>query len=179
MENLTNIYFYTALVSTILYVVKMFIFAVFGGDAEVHTDFNASFESEDSFDFISIQSILAFLMGFGWMGLACIKVWHLNTILTIAISVAFGLLLLFASAWLMFQVKKLNKKVVKDLSKAVGLIGKAYTNFEPNGQGQIEITINEQLSVEEAVNTKEEPIKAFEMVKVVKYENNKLYIEKE
>ena len=179
MENLTNVYYYTALVATIFYIIKTFIFAVFGGDAEVHTDFNSSFETDDSFDFLSIQSILAFLMGFGWMGLACIKVWHLGTFLTIAVSVAFGLLLLFTSAWLMFQVKKLNKRVVKDLSKAVNIIGKAYTNFEPKGQGQIEISINEQLSVEEAVNNSDEQIKAFEMIRVIKYENNKLYIEKE
>lgn len=179
MENFTNIYFYIAMFSTIFYIIKIVVFAILGGDTEVHADFNSTFETDDSFDFLSIQSILAFLMGFGWMGLACIKVWNLSTMLTLIVSVVFGLLLLFLSAWLMFQAKRLNKRVVKDLSKAVGLIGKAYTNFEAKGQGQIEITINEQLSVEEAVNNSDEQIQAFEMVKVVKYENNKLYIEKE
>ena len=179
MEKITTIYYYIALFATTLYILKMFLFTLFGGDAEVHTDFNSSFETEDSFNFISIQSILAFLMGFGWMGLACIKVWHLGTILTIVISAIFGLLLLFMSAWLMFQVKKLGKKITKDISKAVNSIGRAYTSFEPNGQGQIEISINEQLSIENAINNSNEPIKAFDSVRVIKYENDKLYIEKE
>jgi hypothetical protein len=64
------------------------------------------------------------------------------------------------------------------MTKAEGSIAKAYTNFEPKGQGQIEITVNGQLSVEEAVNTSDEFIKSFDEVKVIKYENNKLYIEK-
>lgn len=179
MENLTSIYFYIAIFATVFYVAKMILFSVFGGDVEVHTDFTTSFETEDSFDFLSIQSILAFLMGFGWMGLTCIKVWNLPKLYVIVISIAFGLLLMFLSAYLMCCIKKLNKHVKKDLSNAVGQIGKAYTNFEPDGNGQIEISINDQLSIEEAVNMSSEKIKAFEEIKVIKYENNKLYIEKE
>ncbi len=184
MEKLTTdgiiaVYYYVALFSTIFYIIKMSIFAVFGGDAEVHTDFNSSFETDESFDFLSIQSILAFLMGFGWMGLSCLKVWGLRTLYSVIISVLFGLLLMFLSSYLMYCVKKLNKKVTKDLSNAVGKVGKAYTNFEPNSEGRIEIDINRQLSIEDALNATDNPIKAFDAVKVLKYENNKLYIEKE
>ena len=85
---------------------------------------------------------------------------------------------MFVSSYLMFCVKKLNKKVTKDLSKAVGCVGKAYTKFVPKSDGQIEISINNQLSIEPAFNDTDEDIKAFEQVKVIKYENNKLYIEK-
>ena len=177
-ENILNVYYYVALFATTFYIVKMLMFALFGGDVEVHSDFNTSFESETSFDFISIQSVLAFLMGFGWMGLTCMKVWGVRTILSAVIAIAFGLVLMFVSAYLMYCVKKLNKSVKKDMTLAEGCVAKAYTNFEPKGQGQIEITVNKQLSVEEAVNTTDEHIKAFEEVKVVKYENNKLYIEK-
>lgn len=178
MDKLTNIYYYIALYATLFYIAKMFLFSVFGGDAEVHSDFTTSFEAETSFDFLSIQSVLAFLMGLGWMGLTCIKVWHLPKIYVILIPILFGLLLMFLSAYLMFCVKKLNKHIIKNYSKAIGIVCKAYTNFSPNGSGQIEISINNQLSIEDAVNESSEPIKAFEEVKVVKYENNKLYIEK-
>lgn len=178
MENLTTVYYYIALFATVFYIAKMFLFSVFGGDAEVHTDFTSSVETETSFDFLSIQSILAFLMGFGWMGLTSIKVWGLSKLFVIIISVAFGLLLMFMSAYLMCCIKKLNKNAKKDLSKAVGQTGKAYTHFEPNGNGQIEISFNDQLSVEDAVNLCSETIKAFDSIKVVKYENNQLYIEK-
>ena len=178
-ENIINLYYYIALFATTFYIIKMALFAIFGGDVEVHTDFNGSFETDDSFDFLSIQSILAFFMGLGWMGLACMKVWGIGAILSTVISIVFGLALMFVSAYLMCCVKKLNKTVKKDMTKAEGSIAKAYTNFEPKGQGQVEISVNGQLSVEEAVNTSEEFIKSFDEVKVIKYENNKLYIEKE
>lgn len=179
MEKLTNVYYYVALFATTLFILKMFLFSVFGGDAEVQSDFTSSVETETSFDFISIQSVLGFLMGFGWMGLTCIKVWGLPKYGVIIASIAFGLLIMFLASYMMFLVKKLNKRVIKDLSKAVNTVGKAYTNFLPNGEGQIEINFNEQLSIENAINASQESINAFDSVKVVKYENNKLYIEKE
>ena len=178
VDKVVTVYYYIALFSTIFYIVKIFMYMCFGGDVEVHSDFTSSYETDESFGFISVQSILAFLMGFGWMGLTCIKVWGLRTMIAVLISLIFGLLLMFLSAYLMFCVKKLNKHVVKDLSKAVGLLGKAYTNFSPKSEGQIEIDINGQLSIETAFNDSEGEIKAFEQVKVTKFENNILYIEK-
>jgi hypothetical protein len=112
-ENITNLYYYIALFATTFYIIKMALFAIFGGDVEVHTDFNGSFETDDSFDFLSIQSILAFFMGLGWMGLTCMKVWKISAILSAVISIGFGLALMFCSAYLMCCVKKLNKTVKK------------------------------------------------------------------
>ncbi len=178
MEKLTTVYYYIALFATTLFILRMILFSVFGGDAEVHSDFTSTVETDTAFDFISIQSVLGFLMGFGWMGLTCIKAWHLPVFAVALVSVLFGFLMMFLASYMMFLIKKLNKRVVKDLSEAVGIIGRAYTSFSPNGEGQVEITYNEQLSIQEAVNTTEEPIKAFDQVKVVKYENNRLYIEK-
>ncbi len=178
-EGLVKVFYYTALISTTLYILKMFIFAVFGGDTEVHTDFNSSFETDQSFDFLSVQSVLAFLMGTGWMGLTALKTWGLKSLWAALIAIVFGLILMTISAYLMFCVRKLNKRVVKDYTKAIGCVGKAYTKFEPKGIGQIEIEINKQLSIEEAENVSDEIIEAFSPVKVIRYENNKLYIEKE
>lgn len=59
----TSIFYYIAVFSTILFLVKTIIFSIFGGDAEVVSDFTTEFEMETSFDFLSIQSILAFLWG--------------------------------------------------------------------------------------------------------------------
>ena len=67
----------------------------------------------------------------------------------------------------------------KDFSKSVGLSGRAYTSFAPHAKGQIEITFNNQLSIEEAINDTDNEIKSFSNIKVVKYENGILYIEQE
>ena len=179
MENFVSAYFYIALIATILFIIKLFLFAIIGGDAEVHTDFNASVETETAFDFLSIQSVLAFLMGFGWLGLACLQEWGLRLRFTIILSVLFGFVLMYFSAWLMFCIKKLNHRVKRDYTKCVGLKGRTYTKFTPHSQGQIEINFNDKLSIEEAINNTDDEIPSFTNIKIIKYENGMLYIEKE
>ena len=179
MENFISAYYYIAIFATILFVIKLLLFTIFGGDAEVHTDFNASIETDTSFDFLSIQSILAFLMGFGWLGLACLQEWNFRLRFAILASLVFGFVLMYFSAWLMFCIKKLNHRVKKDYSKYIGLKGRAYTHFASNSKGQIEITFNDKLSIEEAINDTDYEIQSFANIKVIKYENGILYIEQE
>ena len=170
-------YFYIASFATILFLIKLALYAITGGDAEVHTDVDTNIETDIAFNFISIQSVLAFLMGFGWVGLAGIKQWNMSTLHSALIATAFGLLMMTLSAYLMFCLKKLGKSVKKDYSTCVGKTAKAYTSFAPNGSGQIEIDFNGQLSIENAINSTDKEIKSFSEIKVIKFENNKLYIE--
>ena len=83
---------------------------------------------------------------------------------------------MFLSAYLMFLIKKLDKKEKIDLQNFVGTVGRAYTSFKPQSQGQIEITLNEQLTVVDAFNMTDEEINAFMPVKIEKIEDNKIYI---
>ncbi len=175
-ETIAPICYYIAVFSTILFVVKTLIFSIFGGDAEVVSDFTTEFEFETSFDFLSIQSILAFFMGFGWIGLAGLTQWNLRLIPAMAAAVAFGLVLMFGSAYLMFLVKKLNKRVVKNYAACVGSAAKAYTAFHPSGEGQIEVEVNGRLSIEKALNTTENEIEAFSQVEIIDYKDNIFHI---
>lgn len=176
-ENLLAIFYYIAIFSTLVFVIKTLIFAFTGGDSEVFADFNTEFETETSFDFISIQSILAFFMGFGWMGFTCMKQFTYGAKLSLLLAFLFGLVLMFVSAYLMFLVKKLNKKVIKNYADCVGKLAKTYTSFAPNSEGQIEVLVNNRLSIEPAVNNSDKQIEAFKEVRVIKYENKKFYIE--
>ena len=63
-----------------------------------------------------------------------------------------GLIFMFTTAFLMFLTKKLEKNIKKDKTEAINRTGKAYTNFAPHSNGQIEIEINGQLSIENAFN---------------------------
>ncbi len=179
IENAFKIYFYIAIFATILFVIKLLIFSLFGGDSEVQADFTTETDTDISFNFLSIQSILAFLMGFGWMGYTCISQFRIESqLISFIISFAVGLGFMFLNAFLMFLVKKLEKKVVRDKNSAVNHVGKAYTSFAPNEAGQVEIEICGKLSVENAMNATDEEIKAFDQVKVVKVVDDLLYIEK-
>ena len=177
-KQFTDVLYYIALASTSFFVIKTLLFAVTGGFSEVFADFNTEFETETSFDFLSVQTILAFFMGFGWIGLAASKQWGLSIIITLIISVLFGFFLMFATAYLMFLVKKLNHRVVKNYSSCIGQIAKTYTEFKPNGSGQIEVSVEGKLSIENAINISNDDIKSFQEVKIIDYKDNTYYIDR-
>lgn len=179
IENVTTAYFYIALFATVLFVLKLVIFSfIGGGDSEVVSDFNTATDADPSFNFISFQSVVAFFMGFGWMGYAGAQQLGMPFVRNLLVALAVGFIFMFAMAFLMFNVKKLEKNVKKDKRSAIGRVGRAYTGFTPSGSGQVEIEINGQLSVVNASNNSEEHINAFDMVKVIKVQDDLLYIEK-
>ena len=178
VESIWKIYYYVALFSTILFALKLIIFNFVGGDSEVFSDFNTEFDTDPSFNFLSTQSVIAFFMGFGWMGYAGLHQFKFEQLNNLLYAVIVGLVFMFVTAFLMFSIKKLEKKVKKDKKTAIQQVGRAYTGFTPQGMGQIEIEINGQLSVVNASNSTDDTINAFDLVKVVKVCDELLYIEK-
>lgn len=178
-ENLIRTFKYIAVFSTVFFVIKFLIFSLTGGDStEVSSDFDTISDTDSSFDFLSVQSILAFLMGFGWIGLAALTQWHLEIKYAILLAAFVGFIFMFMSAYLMLKVKALNQTVKLDYEKCLNTTGKAYTTIKPNSEGQIQIEINNKLSIMNAINSTDIQIEAFEQIRVVKVEEDKLYIEK-
>lgn len=173
-----KIYLAIALFSTTLFIFKTIFFVLLGGDAEVNADFDSITEADTSFSFFSVQTLLAFFMGFGWMGLVVLQQLKISAIYVAIFSCIVGLLFMFITAYLMFLTKKLNKTVRVNYADCVGQEGKAYTTFEPNSNGKIEITLNQKLVIIDAISVSNEKINAFEIIKVIKFENNKVYIDK-
>ena len=177
-ENAWKIYYYIAIFSTILFVLKLLLFSVVGGDSEVSADFNTETDTDCSFNFLSIQSVIAFFMGFGWMGYAALTQFSFGHKMSFLLAFAVGFMFMFMSATLMFLAKKLEKNVGNDKASAENKIGRAYTSFHPNSNGQVEVEFNGKLQVVNAMNTTDEPINSFDLVRVVKVQNDLLYIEK-
>ncbi|MBR1977742.1 hypothetical protein IKA15_05640, partial [bacterium] len=129
--NLEQLFWFLALFSTIVFILKTVVFLIVGGDCEVEADFDSFSETDSSFSFLSVQTILAFFMGFGWMGLVLLRQVALKMWLTLAIAFVIGVVFMFATAYLMFLVRKLDKKVVVKIEDYVGTEGKAYTEIKP------------------------------------------------
>jgi len=176
--NLYNVLTAISIFATVLYIIKLIIFILIGGDVEVNADFDSITETDISFNFLSIQSILAFFMGFGWSGLAALTQFETDAKLTILIALIIGFAFMYMSAFLMYSIKKLNKTIKVDLNELNGKHGKAYTSIEPKAEGQIEIILNNKLSILNAINISDEKINSFEQIKVEKIENNQIYITK-
>ena len=100
VESIWKIYYYVALFSTIVFVIKLALFATVGGDSEVVADFNSEVDTDCSFNFISVQSVIAFFMGFGWMGYAALKQFDLSQWVSFGIAFAVGVVFMFLTAHL-------------------------------------------------------------------------------
>lgn len=178
MYTIENIFWTIGLFALVLFLLKLFVFMVTGGDSEVESDFDCISETETSFDFLSVQSVLAFLTAFGWCGYFTLKNSTFGETFALIIAFITGFICMWFSAFLMFNIKKLNHTVKADINELNGKKGRAYTDFAPNGNGDIEITLNNKLSILSAVNVSNEEIRAFLDIKVEKIEDGKIYISK-
>lgn len=104
LENIIRTYKYIAIFSTIFFIIKFIIFSFIGENTHLSGDFDTA-DTETFFDFFSIQSILAFLMGFGWIGLASFSQWCLSASISVLLSVITGIVFMFLSHYLMLKVK--------------------------------------------------------------------------
>ena len=174
--NLQNVLIAISIFSTILYIIKLVIFIFIGGDTEVDTDFDTMTDTDISFNFLSVQTILAFFMGMGWSGLAALVQFNLSGRVSLAIALLVGLVFMYLTAYLMYSIKKLNQNVKEDVTTLVDKTGKAYTSIAPHSEGQIQIDINNRLSFFTAINESDENIDSFTPIKVTRVENNQIYI---
>lgn len=124
--------------------------------------------SEAAFKIFSVQSVLAFLMGFGCFGLVMRVSWGAPSLMVYPVAFVLGGLAMFLSAFLAAQIRKLDHVVKRDLYPNLGQVGKVYTQIPAaeKGVGQVQITAGGQLRTINAVS-KGAAIKSFKEVEVV------------
>jgi hypothetical protein len=158
-------YFIMAVAGTILFIVRL-VLSLFGGDGgDFETDFDV--DTDSSFTLFSLLSVLSFIMGAGWMGLACRIDWGLGRVPSLLIAVGFGTTMMFLAAGLMVLTRKLNRSVQYNVRTAIGRTGRVYMTVPAKGEGQgkVEVSVSGRLKVLAAISNGEE-IAAFTDVKV-------------
>lgn len=176
-EKIITLYWYLALIGTIIFILKVSL--PFDTGSEVSGDFTSITDTDASFQFFTIESISAFFMSGGWMGWASLEHLHYDVKAAVLISVISGILGMLLFTWLVTLLKKLEHTPKASLDELKDRIGKAYTHFDPKGNGKIQIEFNSRLDTIDAVNESEEYIEAFKQIKVTKIENGVVYIVKE
>ncbi len=177
--SFSDIFLWLGIVSTVLFVIKMVVYFTAGGLSELSIDFNTIAETDTSFNFLSIEAILSFFMGFGWVGYVFYHSWDLPLWFGIFGAVVFGVFFAVMYAFLMLCVKKLDETPVTKDSDYLCATGKAYTRIAPHAQGQAELTVKDKLSVITVFNDTDEQIESFTPVKVNRVEDKKIFIVKE
>lgn len=170
-------------VGTVLYLIKVLLLFV-GSDAdagdieiETHVDASDHIDGGESFSVVSIQSLLAFLMGAGWIGLAARREWHLDTLKSAVAAGLFGLLMATFSALLTFRIKKLNSRSTFNFKSLIGMSGRVYMTIPEKGQGagQVEINVGGRQRIVEA-HSRKERIESFAQVVVVDVDDSGILI---
>lgn len=166
-------YFVVAITSTSAYVLKLGLSLV-GGSVEADV---ADLDSTASFSLFSVLSVLAFLMGASWMGLAGRLNWGLGSLLAGTLATGFGAALMTGSAGLMYAVQRMTHVPRYNLRSAVGRTGTVYLTVPARGQGegQVEINVSGRRKIVAAVSEDDE-IPAFAAARVIGVRKGNVFV---
>ena len=148
----TMLFTIPALLGTGVFLLKMGMMALGGfgadvdADADVDVDVDADSDGSDStdaFKLLSIQSIAAFLMGFGWGGVSGIIGLDWGLGLSLLLGVGFGVALMWLLGLLMKAVYGLQSSGNIRIDDAIGLQGTVYAQIpaKGDGKGQVRLVI--------------------------------------
>ena len=168
-----SIYLQLAIVCTAIFLFKC-LYSMLLGEIDIDLDGQVdSFDSDDSFNFFSIQSILAGLMGLSWtygiLNLTDVKFCGL-------ISIIVGIICLSLNTVITGLVMKLKEEPKHNLKELIGMKCKTYTHFDPKSSGNVMIEYAGGIRNMDAFNTTNEPIKVFEEVVVTDVQDNTLIV---
>lgn len=175
-EKIIAIYWYVAIIGTVIFILKTALPMDTG--AEIDSDFTSITDTDASFHLLTIEGISAFFMCSGWTGWVSFSILHYELKVAIIASIISGICGMLLFAWLLSLTKKMEQINVYDLNSLVDKTGKAYVHFEPKGNGKIQIEFNSRLDIIDAISLSDDRIEAFSQIKVVKVENDVVYIDK-
>jgi membrane protein implicated in regulation of membrane protease activity len=108
-------------------------------------------DSTDAFQILSTQSIAAFMMGFGWGGLAAFKGsgWHWGAV--IVAGTACGAAMVWVLGMLLRGMVDLQSSGNIPLGAALGREGDVYVTVPSGGRGQVKVTVRDHQRIYNAV----------------------------
>lgn len=141
-----------------------------GGDAS-HSDHDAGAQ------LLSIQTVTAFLMMFGLVGLALTRESHVAAPFAVAVALLVGLASMYLVAKIFSMLTRLQSSGTLDLAQAVGEEGTVYLTVKPGGGGQVQVSVQGRLGVYEAQTNGDREIATGRAVRVIAVRANQLVIE--
>jgi membrane protein implicated in regulation of membrane protease activity len=155
-----------------------------GGDGALDLDLDVDIDGDHpgaEFGLLSVQSLSAFFMGYGWIGFAAYRFLDLGFTGAALIGVAAGVGVAWLMIWLLRSFLKLQNNTNVSITQAVGLVGEVYVKVPPMGEGRGEIilVINQSQHNYFATQEGDEPIATHTRVRVAKADaaNNTIVVE--
>ena len=124
---------------------------------------------------ISVDSLAAFAMTFGWAGLACLNGFKLSPELSSLIAILVGLVCLVLVGVLLKSLLKLQSSGADySLEQTVGKQGVVYLRIPAEGSGQVQISVGGALKEVDAISEDHVQIQSQAVVEVVRVVNPEL-----
>ena len=121
-----------------------------GGGGDAHSD------SGHDFQVLSVQSIAAFMMGFGWGALGAMRGLGWQAPRTIVLGCAAGAGMVYLLAILLKGMADLQSSGTVSIAGAMGREGDVYVTVPGAGRGQVRVNIGDRQRIYNAVSGGEE-----------------------
>jgi hypothetical protein len=182
LEGASPVFWFAAIFGSvfILLRVALLIFGGFGADADgsadaVHDGGGGGGDAHDgaptdaAFKLLSLNSITGFIAMFGWAGLAAYIQYTLPFIVSLAIAVASGAVVMSLSALLFYLAMKLKSPgEVFELADALGAAAEIYLEIPEGGTGRARFSVNGVKHEADAASETGNLIKSFQRVTITR-----------
>lgn len=194
-SGLETFYWITALSSSFLFLIKT-VLALIGADHEASDDVDFDFDGDVDADIdgdvdadadgdsdvdhsmFSINSILAFFMGLGWIGVIGYRSTSFAPWAIFSIALGNGIFAFLLMAFLLKKMKGLESSGTLDLNNTIGQVGTVYLSIPADGKGmgQIQIEVQERLTTLDAKSSESVSIRTGQKVLVYDVEGDVLCV---
>ena len=137
-----KIFYGIALASSLVMLIQL-VLTLVGGAFDV-ADGEFEVEATDGdLGVLSIRTICAFFVGFGWGGISALNIYEGNIFIATIAGFITGSLFLAGVLWTMRGLHSLREDGTVDIKNSVGTTGSVYLPIPPNreGTGQIQVVI--------------------------------------
>lgn len=165
-----QVFYAIGIVSSLILLAQM-VLVLIGFDHDLSAgdaDMTGAAEHPGGLHILSVRTVVAFFVGFGWTGVIALQN-NLSLAATVILSVLVGGLFMLIVYYVMKSLHGMRDSGTLDYKNAIGKVGTVYLPIPPNrsGPGQIEIQIQGRLMVVQAYTASGQKIANHAKVKVV------------
>jgi hypothetical protein len=157
-----------ALVGTGVFIIRLALMGISEFEVDLHHG-DGHADPAEGFKILSIQAVAAFLMGYGWVGLACYRgATNPNPTFSALLGVGGGVLAVWVLGALLRGLYGLQASGNVSMASLVGREGDVYVTVPPTGKGcgQVRVVVDKRQRIVSAINAGAEPLKTGSRVRI-------------
>lgn len=170
--SIDTFFYYCAWIGTIGFLIRL-VFNIGGLLDSGSFDMHDGDHSGEAFNILSTNTLIGFIMMFGWGGLAAFRQFGLSQALSLIIAVGSGSVFVWIVKYIFKSAKKLISPGSTFTSKdSIGKRGQVYQSVSPTKTGKIQVSINGFTREFNAISDLNE-IASFEPIEITKVIDHK------